>query len=298
MSGVPLIFTPRFGRFRAIALAGLLLVPPAIASAEDAVTVDISKDAIDLFFDRCIDSPSESDRALAQVHWSQLLSMNYDSERILELLEGLPAECGFISLKSAVMNLARAETQTESASRRSTPTKSSRPKRRLLGLGTNVGIGVGHQYTINASPKGGFDAHLDIELPGFELRIFPTDEFSIDINLQLGDMAWLAHKGGTSFFAMMTLAHFHLFSASAGSNSSVNFAIAPGFFFGARPASDDGMFGGGARIGVDFVDDDEVFGAGLYLRPLFYATSEYAGQRYENFELLLEFTVSVYIPTP
>jgi len=85
------------------------------------------------------------------------------------------------------------------ASQDGSSTTSSHP----LAFGINVGFGGGQDTTLNYTPHffGGVDkhgSHFDLELPGFELRLYPTDHFSFDFLWQVGNMDWGSKESGAA----------------------------------------------------------------------------------------------------
>jgi hypothetical protein len=182
---------------------------------------------------------------------------------------------------------------------------------RGIGFGFNFGLGLGYGDTTNLVPdtEGGSGAHFDIELPGFELRLFPDDRFSLDFLFKFGSAAALQGPSnygwyyGVNEIEVMLFSlyfHFHTPSKALGENSAVNLAIAPGVALGgARWYGSPwwGQIGASMRIGADFTSADGVMGFGVYARPgismlVFDGYSEPSNAA----EVLLEFTWTWYTP--
>ena len=170
---------------------------------------------------------------------------------------------------------------------------------RLLGMGTYFGVGYGYNSTLNVIVNSnGVGSHLDIQLPGFEFRVFPTDRVSIDFLFQIGNLAWIKDLSHDDLFILLMFAHIYAVEASV-PQGRVGFSIAPGMLAMTNlEYTDIGAFGGGFRVGLDATTSDDVFGFGIYLRPLFYVIKEQYGKNYGNFEMLLEFTWTWYVPRP
>ena len=170
---------------------------------------------------------------------------------------------------------------------------------RLLGLGTNLAVGIGYNSTLNVWPDGdGVDFHDDIELPGLEFRIFPNDRLSIDFLWQIGDMTWLLEHTGEEVASMLTFVHFYVADTEI-AEARAGFSVAPGILTASNLGDPKiGAFGGGLRLGLDLTSLDDRFGFGAYARPLFYVIRDVWGDNYGNFELMLELTWTWYVPRP
>jgi len=170
---------------------------------------------------------------------------------------------------------------------------------RLLGMGTFLGFGYGYNSTFNVmSHMRGVGSHFDVQLPGFEFRVFPTDRFSFDFLFQIGNLAWAKAQTDDRLFLLMMFGHIYAVEADL-PRGRLNFSIAPGIVAMTNlEYTKIGAFGGGLRVGIDAMSDDDVFGFGVYVRPLFYVIKEQYGKNYGNFEMLLEFTWTWYVPRP
>lgn len=186
---------------------------------------------------------------------------------------------------------------------------------RGIGLGLNFGLGVGFGDTTNLLPQENAenfdnDRHFDIELPGFELRIFPSDRFSLDFLFKLGSAAALQNASGYGGWyymsnqmevAMMALYfHVHAPTQTLSQDTGANFSIAPGIVFGGARAYGYAWWeqiGGSLRVGMDLTSADGVFGMGIYARPGF-ALLHFDGysEPGKAAEILLELTWTWYLP--
>lgn len=189
---------------------------------------------------------------------------------------------------------------------------------RFIGFGFNTSVGFGHKYTTNAmlTDPEHFDGHMDLELPGFELRLFPEgDDFSLDLLFKFGSAAqysmWSTANGFGSWagtnVALMNL-YFHFWGAPAHvGDGLVAFSFAPGITFGAgtyytvMPAG--GQIGFSMRIGAEFSNTDRTFGFGVHFRP-----GAFVGVMHEDevfyqdvmpgAEGMIEFSWTWYVPRP
>ena len=160
---------------------------------------------------------------------------------------------------------------------------------RLLGFGWNFGAGFGHAWSTTASSDPGSDAHFDVELPGFEFRIFPANDFSFDFLWRIGNAAWASEEySGASPFTMMFLTHFH-----KGRHS-----VAPGVIFGSYKGSSIKMVGFVARLGGEVTNPEKTFGFGVHFRPAVTLTGAPGSDPQPGLELLCEFNWNFYIPRP
>ncbi len=274
---------------------------------------------IDQFLDQCLDSPDDRDRDLAEAQQGQLFAMGYDIDRIVELFRQLPEDCSYISYKTAVTSLGwqqeelrRQRRAAEAAKEASQPRTTRRGERvdRLIGFAMNLGFGAGHLGTYNFTPEADFtESHFDVELPGFELRLFPAPDFSIDLLWQLGDMAWFKSKDFPDSFAGSVFFHIHGPPASIGGSMNIGFAAAPGLSVTIQNGEtieimDFAMgmdaigVGAGTRLGVDLTSDSGLFGLGIYLRPGVHATVGAGGEIVKSHELLFEVNVGLYVLRP
>jgi len=170
---------------------------------------------------------------------------------------------------------------------------------RFIGLGTNIGVGFGYRDTYNASLDGFDDEwHDDVELPGLELRLFPTDRFSVDLLWQIGDMTWFREEFGAQIGCMMIFAHFYVADGEF-TDGRAGFSVAPGLLFVSNiDAPEIGAVGLGTRVGVDLTTPDDLFGLGVYARPFFHVTKDYADVTHGAFEMVFEITWTWYAPRP
>ena len=184
---------------------------------------------------------------------------------------------------------------------------------RLIGFGFNFGIGFGHQYTTNAIPDlENPDAHFDIELPGFELRLYPDENFSIVFLFKVGNatylQSWLGGSYGSyygsqsyEFFLMNMYFHIHgpKYEAPGG---AVAFGIAPGIVLGGGTYYEQplgGQIGFSIRVGPEFSSPDGVVDFGIYFRPgAFVAKYEGDDEGMPGVEAIFEFTWTWNIPRP
>lgn len=139
---------------------------------------------------------------------------------------------------------------------------------REVGIGFNFAFGpiIGEVADSRGVIKDGI--HAGIELANFELRLFPTDGFSFDLQWNWLTMATVAATVDESFiYAQSTSFHIHTKPGDL-----VSFAVAPtvqtqfGQYLGS-PYVDIGV---GSRVGVDLSGPGRKFGFGIYLRPSFH----------------------------
>ena len=181
---------------------------------------------------------------------------------------------------------------------------------RSVGFGFNFGAGFGYGDTTNVLPgeNPDPDKHFDIELPGFELRLFPDDGFSLDFLFKIGNSAALNPGTGygwyysneTDVMLMSLFFHFHLPRTALSADTNAALAIAPGLAFGgARMYGSPwwGQIGTSVRVGVDLTSSDGAFGFGIYARPGF-SILHFPGysEVAKAAEVLAELTWSWYLP--
>ena len=184
---------------------------------------------------------------------------------------------------------------------------------RLIGFGLNFGVGFGHKYTTNAMPGAdNLDAHFDIELPGFELRLYPEESFSIDFLFKIGNATYLQSWLGSDYgwyygdtlyeFFLMTM-YFHIHSPKQDTpDGAVAFGVAPGIVFGGgtylgQPLG--GQVGFSIRVGPEFSSPDGVVDMGIYFRPgAFVAMYEGDDEGMPGVEGMFEFTWTWNLPRP
>lgn len=188
-----------------------------------------------------------------------------------------------------------------------TPTQAA-AQERLLGFGLNFGVGFGAKSNWAVFPgwdDGDFeyDGHLSMEMPGFELRLFPSADVSIDFLWPIGRMVFINEEfgygdSGSDFGLMAIMAHFYAEKEDTGDGKLSGFAIAPGMLFGGVPEYDMGVIGFLCRIGGDVISDDGTFGFGAYFRPAVMASGYEGGDPEPGLELMAEFTWTFYVPRP
>jgi len=182
---------------------------------------------------------------------------------------------------------------------------------RMLGFGVSTGFGYGGGSTMNLLPGTQTGAsHFDIELPGFELRVFPVDDISIDSLWRIGNMVYYyqqttVNDANIPFYLQNVYCHFHGDRESFGKHAKLSFSAGPGVVIGASSWTDGdettywGMLGVSGRFGADFVSNDKRFGYGLYLRPsLFFSSSPQGNRPYLGSDIMVEFSWTIYLHTP
>lgn len=140
---------------------------------------------------------------------------------------------------------------------------SASSKERSVGVGFNFAIGAsgGRAWGMGQTSS---DTSMYMELANFELRLFPTDKFSIDLQWNWLQMVLLTTMDETGLFMQDTHFHFH-----TNPDGAAGFAVSPYLrvAFGALAGEATGLIGLGSRIGVDFQSPHKKFGYGLYFRP-------------------------------
>ena len=182
---------------------------------------------------------------------------------------------------------------------------------RLIGFGASTGFGYGGGATMNLLPGEQAGAsHFDIELPGFELRVFPVDDISIDSLWRIGNMVYYYQQTTVNdtnipFYLQNIYCHFHGDRHAFGPGAKLAFSAGPGVVIGASSWSDGddttywGMFGLSGRFGADFLSNNKMFGYGIFLRPsLFFSSSPQGTRPYLGSDLLVEFTWTFYLLKP
>jgi len=184
---------------------------------------------------------------------------------------------------------------------------------RLIGFGLNFGLGFGHKYTTNAMPAAdNLDAHFDIEVPGFELRLYPDDNFSLDFLFKIGNatqlQAWLGgdygwYYGGQAYEFFLMNMYFHIHGPKQDvPDGAVAMGVAPGIVLGGgtyygQPLG--GQVGFSIRVGPEFSSPDGVFDFGIYFRPgAFIAMYVEDDEGMPGVEGMFEFTWTWNVPRP
>ncbi len=136
---------------------------------------------------------------------------------------------------------------------------------RAVGFGFNFAIGAGVGTAWSSSGASATASRPYMELANLELRLFPIDKFSID--LQWGLMQMIAVPvlyEGAAAYVQNTYFHFHFTSQRRAA-----FALAPCIQTAVAQVSGVpmGMVGVGSRVGVDLTSEGKSFGFGIYFRP-------------------------------
>jgi len=246
-------------------------------------------------------SPTSAPGYRAEVHLvdGTVLVGQVVSETLDTIILQTGASAPTVLDKTLVRQIDAVVEQQQSAPQPTVSIQAPRFSGRLLGLGTNIGVGFGYKSTYNASPDDGYDDwHDDVELPGLELRLFPSDRFSVDLLWQIGDMTWFLEKIGQQIACMMIFAHFYVTDGVV-QNARVGFSAAPGFIAVSNIETPSvGAIGLGTRLGVDLTSLDDLFGLGVYARPFVHVTKDYSGTTHGAFELVFEITWTWYVPRP
>jgi len=299
----------------------ILLTAPADEPAEDQPTAEEAVEAEPVAPAEPVGYEATLQLSNGSVLRGRVVDENLD--RIVIQLAGMstaPVEVARSSIASILMGadadvtppppVVVAAAPVEQASTEPPPTPAE--VGRGIGFGLNFGIGLGFGDTTNLVPDtyGDPRRHLDIELPGFELRLFPDDRFSLDFLFKFGNSGALQGASPYGYFYGMTnemevmlfslYFHFHTPSKALNENSAVNFAVAPGLVLGGARLYGQpwwGQVGASIRICADFTSADGVFGFGAYVRP---GISELRFDGYSEpskaGEILAEFTWSWYAP--
>jgi hypothetical protein len=188
---------------------------------------------------------------------------------------------------------------------------------RAMGFGFNTAWGLGYGSTVSGVLLGvrSEEAHMDLEPPGFELRIFPADWFSIDVLFKIGSMVfrqaqqqimWGEFLTSGPYAVLNVYTHIWAKPRPVG-NAWIAPSIAPGLAFGTLgswgPIPLGLHMGFSMRIGVEFSSAEGRFGWGVYLRPGVGAAAPTPGvsqsESYlEGAEVLLELTWCWYAARP
>ena len=136
---------------------------------------------------------------------------------------------------------------------------------RAAGFGFNFagGVGAGSAWSTMGSSTSAVKPYM--ELGCFELRLFPTDRFSIDLQWNVLQMVAIpAVYGDSGAYIQSTYFHFY-FSP----DERASFALAPTVqtMVGRLAGQPFGAVGLGSRIGVDLSSPGKLFGFGIYFRP-------------------------------
>ena len=133
-----------------------------------------------------------------------------------------------------------------------------------VGIGFNMAGGVASAdvETDGLSIQGLGPLPL-VEIASFELRLAPTDRFSIDSQWNITSMA-VSSAVGLPRYEQNFYFHLH-----APVTRNVDFAVAPmvGFALTGQPGAGYGGLNLGTRVGMEFSTESDVFEFGVYLRP-------------------------------
>ena len=158
---------------------------------------------------------------------------------------------------------------------------------RILGIGGSAGFG----FFVGDRP---IDDLGFVTFEGsFELRVFPDDRFSFDLNIDIAQSLKESHQldNRTAFHAKLYF-HRHVLTEVAG-----YFAAAP--FVGLRVYSGQpssvASFDVGGRIGGEVMSANGVNGLGIYGRPGLVLSNDLDGKLQLACEVLLEVTFMAYI---
>lgn len=157
---------------------------------------------------------------------------------------------------------------------------------RAVGFGFNFAFGAAGGTAWSSSGDTTTEGKPYMELANLELRLFPTDKFSIDLQWGLMQMIAVAVVyEGAAAYVQSTYFHFHF-----APEQRAAFALAPCIQTAVAQVSGVpmGMVGVGSRVGVDLTSEAKSFGFGIYFRPAvqFGGTEETTGVAFEGvFEL-------------
>jgi len=183
-----------------------------------------------------------------------------------------------------------------------TPTTASAESDRLFAFGFNFASGYGAGTTVNPLPGDQVGpSHFDLELPGFEFRLFPVDEISVDFLWRIGNMAFLYQDSGLPFYLQNIYVHFHGDRHPVTKAGQASFAAGPGLIIGAmsKDGIQWGMLGIGGRFGVDFTDNSNFVDIGVYFRPgLFFSSSPQGTRPYLGSEIFVELSCTFQVAKP
>jgi len=157
---------------------------------------------------------------------------------------------------------------------------------RRVGLGWNVAGGL---------LAGDGDVGALWEAGSIELRLFPTDRFSIDLQWDVASMIRARVDSDIGLYAQRTYFHLHVRPQARAS-----LAIAPYVLthIGAAPGGGTyGNLGLGSRVGVDLLSPDRRFGLGIYGRPGLLLVGVAGARPAAGFALLAEVTW-IFYPGP
>ena len=161
---------------------------------------------------------------------------------------------------------------------------------------------VGFGFNLAAGPSGGrawdFSGSESatgayFELANLEMRIFPVDGFSIDMQWNWLQQVVLAVALPDTYVYMQDFHfHFHTFpDGPAGVALGPFVRLAGGKVVG----EDFAMLGVGGRFGIDLQSPSKVFGHGIYLRPaVLFASASEGDIQGVGWEMLLEMTWTWY----
>ncbi len=213
--------------------------------------------------------------------------------------------------EAAVVTPAERATPTAPA-----PRRTAAETGRAVGFGMNTAWGLGWGSTTNTPLLGEQHdgPHMDIEPPGLELRLFPSDAFSIDVLIRIGSLLLRAaleqpNEWGYEEGPIPALnIYFHFWGEPRWAGGVwLTPSIGPGIALGGRYAIGPLLFpphtGITMRLGLEISSADRGFGWGVHVRPgigmggpvvaLIDSDDLAAGA-----EVLLEFSWHLYSPRP
>lgn len=162
-------------------------------------------------------------------------------------------------------------------------------RERHAGVGFNLAVGPSGGRAWDTGGSGtASDQALYAQFAAFELRLFPVDEFSIDLQWNWLEQIIIAKTFDDSYVYMQDI-HFH-FHTSPDTPAGVALGPFLRVAAGKLGGEDFGMFGVGGRFGVDLQAPGKVFGHGIYFRPALLFASSDADIEGVGWEMVLEFT--------
>jgi len=160
------------------------------------------------------------------------------------------------------------------------------PDRRYVGLGWNAAVGF---------LAGDGDIGPLWEAGSFELRLFPSDRVSIDLQWDIAGMIRARAESDIGLYAQRTYVHVHVRPRARAS-----LAVAPYVLTHIGAARGGGVYGNlglGARVGVDLLAPRRTFGLGIYGRPGLLLVGVVGARPAAGFALVVEVTWTFY-PVP
>lgn len=154
--------------------------------------------------------------------------------------------------------------------------------RRIIGLGWNAAAGV---------LAGDGDASPAWEAASFEVRLFPGERFSIDLQWDVIGMVRQRAESGAGVYMQQTYFHVHHTP-----DRRASLAVAPYVLthIGAASGATLGRIGAGARVGVDLLAPGRTFGLGVYARPGFVVAGVAGARPAAGFAAVVEITWTFY----